>query len=33
MYNDTETFSSCLSVSGPFPGFPVPLEGDDVERR
>ncbi len=30
VYNDTETFSSCLSVSGPFPGFPVPLEGDDV---
>ena len=30
VYNDTDTFSSCLSVSGPFPGFPVPLEGDDV---
>ncbi|WP_330252793.1 cytochrome P450 [Nocardia sp. NBC_00565] len=30
VYNDPETFSSCLSVSGPFPGFPVPLEGDDV---
>lgn len=30
IYNDTDTFSSCLSVSGPFPGFPVPLEGDDV---
>ncbi|HKE75613.1 MAG TPA: cytochrome P450 [Acidimicrobiales bacterium] len=30
VYNDTETFSSCLSVTGPFPGFPVPLEGDDV---
>jgi len=25
--NDAETFSSCISVSGPFPGFPVPLEG------
>jgi cytochrome P450 family 150 subfamily A5 len=30
VYNDTETFSSCLSVTGPFPGFPVPLVGDDV---
>jgi cytochrome P450 len=30
VYNDTETFSSCLSVTGPFPGFPVPLTGDDV---
>ncbi|WNM31931.1 cytochrome P450 [Streptomyces sp. Li-HN-5-11] len=27
---DAKTFSSCLSVTGPFPGFPVPLEGDDV---
>ena len=30
VYNDAEAFSSCNSVSGPFPGFPVPLEGDDV---
>jgi cytochrome P450 len=30
IYSDAETFSSCLSVSGPFPGFPVPLVGDDV---
>src|SRR5262249_48806377 len=30
VYNDTDTFSSCVSVTGPFPGFPVPLEGDDV---
>ena len=30
VYNDTATFSSCTSVSGPFPGFPVPLEGDDL---
>ncbi|WP_029114703.1 cytochrome P450 [Mycobacterium sp. URHB0044] len=30
VYNDAETFSSCTSVTGPFPGFPVPLEGDDV---
>ena len=27
------TFSSCNSVIGPFAEFPVPLEGDDVERR
>jgi cytochrome P450 len=30
VYNDPDTFSSCISVSGPFPGFPVPLEGDDL---
>jgi cytochrome P450 len=30
VYNDAQTFSSCISVTGPFPGFPVPLEGDDV---
>src|SRR5205807_4167753 len=30
IYADTDTFSSCNSVTGPFPGFPVPLEGDDV---
>jgi cytochrome P450 len=30
VYNDTERFSSCTAVTGPFPGFPVPLEGDDV---
>jgi cytochrome P450 family 150 subfamily A5 len=28
--NDNQVFSSCISVTGPFPGFPVPLEGDDV---
>lgn len=28
--NDAETFSSCISVTGPFPGFPVALEGDDL---
>jgi cytochrome P450 len=32
VYNDAETFSSCISVTGPFPGFPVPLEGDDVTQ-
>ena len=30
IYNDTATFSSANSVTGPFPGFPVPLVGDDV---
>ncbi len=30
VYNDTDTFSSCNSPTGPLPGFPVPLEGDDV---
>lgn len=30
IYNDTEKWSSCTSVTGPFPGFPVPLEGDDI---
>ncbi|MCJ7671707.1 MAG: cytochrome P450, partial [Acidimicrobiia bacterium] len=30
VYHDTARFSSCNSVSGPFPGFPVPLEGDDI---
>jgi len=32
VYHDTESFSSCNSVTGPFPGFPVPLEGDDVSE-
>jgi cytochrome P450 len=30
VYTDPATSSSCNSVTGPFPGFPVPLEGDDV---
>ncbi len=30
VYRDTDTYSSCTSVTGPFPGFPVPLDGDDV---
>lgn len=30
VYRDTESFSSCNSVVGPFAMFPVPLEGDDV---
>ncbi len=32
IYNDTERFSSCTAVTGPFPGFPVPLVGDDVSE-
>ena len=30
VYRDTESFSSCNSVVGPFAAFPVPLEGDDI---
>src|SRR4051794_12592487 len=31
VYRDPERFSSATSVTGPFPGFPIPLEGrDDV---
>jgi cytochrome P450 family 150 subfamily A5 len=30
VYNDTASFSSCTSVTGPFPGLPVPLEGNDI---
>jgi cytochrome P450 len=30
VYVDPKTFSSCIAMTGPFPGFPVPLEGDDV---
>ncbi len=30
VFTNTTTFSSCNAVTGPFPGFPVPLEGDDV---
>jgi cytochrome P450 len=30
IYKDTDTFSSCNSVIGPYATFPVPLEGDDV---
>ncbi|MFN8025371.1 MAG: cytochrome P450 [Acidimicrobiia bacterium] len=26
IYNDTENWSSCVSVTGPFPGFPVPID-------
>ena len=30
MFHDTATFSSCNSVTGPFPGSRSPLVGDDV---
>jgi cytochrome P450 len=30
VYRNTDVFSSCNSVIGPFATFPVPLEGDDV---
>jgi cytochrome P450 family 150 subfamily A5 len=30
VFTDPDTFSSCISTTGPFPGFPVPLDGDDV---
>lgn len=30
VFRDKATFSSCNSVSGPFPGLPVKPEGDDI---
>jgi cytochrome P450 len=32
VYRDTDSFSSCNSVIGPFATFPVPLEGDDISE-
>lgn len=32
IYNESELYSACNSVSGPFPGLDVPLEGDDVSE-
>jgi cytochrome P450 len=32
VYNDTESFSSCTAVTGPFPGFPVSLEGKSKQE-
>jgi cytochrome P450 len=32
VYRDTDSFSSCNSVVGPFAAFPVPLEGDDISE-
>src|SRR3954465_3564554 len=30
IYHDQATWSSCTALPGPFPGFPVPLEGDNL---
>jgi cytochrome P450 len=30
VYRDDHAFSSCNAASGPFPGLPVPPEGDDI---
>jgi cytochrome P450 family 150 subfamily A5 len=27
VFGDSDNFSSCTAVTGPFPGFPIPLEG------
>ena len=32
VFTDPQRFSSAIAVTGPFPGFPVPLEGDDVSE-
>ncbi len=32
MFSDAAAFSSCNALSGPFPGFPFPFEGDDVSE-
>jgi cytochrome P450 len=32
VYHDTETFSNCNSVAGPFTKWPVPLEGHDISE-
>ncbi|WP_405183051.1 cytochrome P450 [Nocardia sp. NBC_01377] len=32
IYNDPQRFSSCISVTGPFPGFPVPITADSDVR-
>ncbi len=31
VYNDPESFSSCMSTTGPFAGCPIPLEGHENE--
>jgi len=30
VWRDVDTFSSCNAFGGPFPGLPVPTEGDDI---
>jgi cytochrome P450 family 150 subfamily A5 len=32
LLTDRQRFSSAIEATGPFPGFPVPLEGDDVSE-
>ena len=32
VYHDTDTFSNCNSVAGPFTPWPVPLAGDDISE-
>ncbi len=32
IFTDTDAFSSCNAVTGPFPGFPVPLDGLDGDE-
>lgn len=32
VYHDTERFSNCNAVAGPFAKWPVPLEGDDISE-
>jgi len=32
VYHDTEAFSNCVAVAGPFARWPVPLEGDDISE-
>jgi hypothetical protein len=32
MFSDPATFLSCNALTGPFPGLPVSLEGDDVSE-
>jgi cytochrome P450 len=32
VFHDNGAFSSCNAVTGPFPGFPVPLVGDDISE-
>jgi len=32
VYHDTDNYSNCAAVAGPFAEWPVPLEGDDVSE-
>ena len=31
VYNDSDTYSSCMSTTGPMAGCPIPLEGHERE--